>query len=151
MGGLWFSGWFFLDQFYWVLHELGVIVEAFWCVFEKLSVDMSCLSTDRQTGRLSACLTAPKQKEACTFMLVPPTAATGTSIRPSRCETLWSYLIHQGDGGWHDLSMPLTCFHFARGLLPASGAPLYSVTAPSPERRLPMQKHCIKTNKAGAT
>lgn len=40
---------------------------------------------------------------------------------------LWSYLIHQQDAGWHDLSMPLTCFHFARGLLPASGAPFFTM------------------------
>lgn len=92
-----------------------------------------------------------KQKKLSTVIINPPTAATGTSIKPSVPEMLWSYLIHQQDVGWHDLSMPLTCFHFARGLLPASGASFYNVTAPSQERRLPMQKQCIKTNKARAT
>ncbi|KAL1250423.1 hypothetical protein QQF64_021428 [Cirrhinus molitorella] len=51
---------------------------------------------------------------------------------------------------WHPPSMPLTCFHFARGLLPASGASLCNVTAPSQGVWLPMQKQRIKTNKASA-
>lgn len=46
--------------------------------------------------------------------------------------------------------MQLTCFHFARGLLPASGASLCNVTAPSQGVWLPMQKQRIKTNKASA-
>lgn len=49
---------------------------------------------------------------------------------------------------WHPPSLPLTCFHFARGLLPASRASLCNMTAPSQGVWLPMQKQCIKTNKA---
>lgn len=52
---------------------------------------------------------------------------------------------------WHPPSMSLTCFHFAWGLLPASGASLCSVTALSQGVWLPMQKQHIKTNKASAT
>lgn len=39
-------------------------------------------------------------------------------------QALWSPLIHQPDAGWHDFSVPLTCFRFARGLLPASAGVL---------------------------
>lgn len=49
--------------------------------------------------------------------------------------------------GWHDVSVPLTYFHFARGLLPASGASICSVTALSPGVCLPMQNRCFKPNK----